>query len=371
LLAGLAALVVAVLLAELGLRLFGYDPLPDLIGPRHLFVRDAQLGVRLQPGFRGQHRSHEFEVEIAVNSLGLRDSEPGPGDREALRILSLGDSFAYGFGVEAEETYAEELERLLSAKRATCVYNAGAPSYGTRHELELARRLLPELEPELVLLSFFFGNDLYDNILPPMTERGGIVLTRYFGDAVDASALKGFALEHSQLLTFLILGWMQWVDGVELPAPPTRAPADPELVIETPTCPQALARAVPEDIERAWQETASLVEELRDTAQQAGARLVLLHLPLRYQIDDELWQRMCERHGYADPEADYDRGATAKRLGAVAAELGIPILDLAHAFAEEEDLAGLYFPINKHFSAQGHAVAGRAIAAFLEREGLL
>ncbi|MEW6071488.1 MAG: SGNH/GDSL hydrolase family protein [Planctomycetota bacterium] len=361
--------LLALAAGEIGLRLSGYEPLPGVIGPRHLFVRDPELGIRLRPGFRGVHATREFRVEVAVNSLGLRDREPETADSERLRILSLGDSFAYGCGVRAEETFARRLEEILSAGRPVRVYNGGAPSYGTRQELTLLRRLAPALHPDVVLVSFFFGNDLRDNVDPPLTERGGIVMTPYFGARVDESFLESLAVGRSDLLTLSILRWMELTEGLELPPPPTRPPADPAAVIETPTSPEVLAIPAPSEVEAAWQATAASLRELREAAAEAGARLVLIDIPILYQLDDALWRRRCERHRLV--EAGYDRAAAAKRLAAFAGNLGIPLLDLAAAFAAEPDPEVLYFPINKHLSAAGHDAAARAIAGFLASAGVL
>ena len=45
---------------------------------------------------------------VTTNSFGMRDTEPAPPDAASIRnILALGDSFTFGFGVEAHETYPE------------------------------------------------------------------------------------------------------------------------------------------------------------------------------------------------------------------------------------------------------------------------
>ena len=55
-----------------------------------------------------------------TNSRGYRDNEHAlakpPGVK---RLLSLGDSFAWGAGIEFDDTYAQRLERQLSRRAAT------------------------------------------------------------------------------------------------------------------------------------------------------------------------------------------------------------------------------------------------------------
>jgi hypothetical protein len=258
---------------------------------------------------------------------------------------------------------------VVGEDRPVRVFSAGAPSYGTRHELELLRRLVPELKPDLVLVSFFFANDLSDNVSPSPTVRGGFTMSLPRANLVDSSRLTTFAVEHSDLLTALILRWRHYRDGLVMPAPPTRPPADLLAAIETPSAAEVLLVTVSEETEARWEVAASLLREMRDETAAAGARLVVIAIPLQYQFDDELWRRMCARHGLSAEE--YDRGASAKRLGEIATTLGVSFLDLREAFATEPESSALYFAFNKHFTASGHAVAGRAIAEFLGREGLL
>jgi hypothetical protein len=116
---------------------------------------DGLLGYSLRPGARTVHEEREFAVQVAVNSLGLRGPEQAarkpPGVR---RILVLGDSFAFGFGVEEKETFARALERRLRESRpATEVLNAGVPGWSADHHLVYLRERGFALEPDLVLLA--------------------------------------------------------------------------------------------------------------------------------------------------------------------------------------------------------------------------
>lgn len=84
---------------------------------------DKNLGYTLKPGqciFSGS----EFSNTYWVNSAGLRDDESSLDHPE---IIVTGDSFAMGWGVEKEETYAQLLERKTRLR----VLNAAISSYGT------------------------------------------------------------------------------------------------------------------------------------------------------------------------------------------------------------------------------------------------
>jgi hypothetical protein len=101
-------------------------------------------------------------VRIRTNSRGLRDRErayQAPVGKE--RILCLGDSFAFGWGVEAQERFTDVLEdRLLSD---TEVINAAVEGYGTDQQYLFLRDEGFRYQPRVVLLALFPGNDFEDN----------------------------------------------------------------------------------------------------------------------------------------------------------------------------------------------------------------
>jgi lysophospholipase L1-like esterase len=94
---------------------------------------DAELGYMLRPpGCTISDR--EFTVDYAVNSQGLRD------DEESLRdpaIVVAGDSYAMGWGVAHDESFAERVGQALGVR----VLNTGITSYDTARELALLARL--------------------------------------------------------------------------------------------------------------------------------------------------------------------------------------------------------------------------------------
>lgn len=66
-------------------------------------------------------------IDMRMNALGFRDDEfPLEKPAGELRILAVGDSFTFGIGVRGEDTYVQQLERLLAALHGRVqVINAG------------------------------------------------------------------------------------------------------------------------------------------------------------------------------------------------------------------------------------------------------
>src|SRR5262249_41455967 len=95
---------------------------------------------------------------VANNSLGLRDIEHERGRKPS--IMFLGDSFVWGFDVEAKDRFTELLRQKMPG---TDIINAGVPGYGTDQEYLLLRRIWDKLEPGVVVLMFCSDNDRDDN----------------------------------------------------------------------------------------------------------------------------------------------------------------------------------------------------------------
>ena len=114
---------------------------------------DPQLAYRLKPG-HCRFRNREYDVEIVVNSAGMRDRE------EALdrpRIVVTGDSFAVGWGVAQEETLSAVLAELTGEK----TLDAAQPSYGTAREMLLLRSV--DLSAAHTLVVQYCENDFIEN----------------------------------------------------------------------------------------------------------------------------------------------------------------------------------------------------------------
>ena len=89
---------------------------------------DPKLHYTLQPGFSGAVEGIRYEV----NALGLRGPEVAPKS-DALRLVLIGDSYAFGLGASQAETVSAALQHSLQAelKKPVEVLNMGVPAYHT------------------------------------------------------------------------------------------------------------------------------------------------------------------------------------------------------------------------------------------------
>ena len=85
--------------------------------------------------------------EITTNSLGLRGPELGPKD--GYRVLCVGESVTFGWGVAADESYPA----LLAEELGVEVVNAGIPAMRPTQMVRWLERYTKTIQPDLVLFT--------------------------------------------------------------------------------------------------------------------------------------------------------------------------------------------------------------------------
>lgn len=110
---------------------------------------DSQLGWTLAPNVTGvSHRTGE-PIEYRINSQGLRDTEtPYEKPPGVFRIVLLGDSRTFGFGMAIEKHFSSLIEGYFENLE---VINMGVSGYGVDQELLFLRAEGFRYQPDLVI----------------------------------------------------------------------------------------------------------------------------------------------------------------------------------------------------------------------------
>ena len=136
-------------------------------------------------------------VPVSINSEGLRDREfslDKPPD--VYRIMMLGDSTTFGWGVKQDDTAAKFLERKLNADLPTGynrveVMNTGVGNYDTVQEATYYETIGWEYHPDLVVLVFFINDPE-----PVPIEKKGFLIDRSYLVAFATNRIDG-VLRHT------------------------------------------------------------------------------------------------------------------------------------------------------------------------------
>ena len=163
--------VFGVLLACLGLEvaLRSTDALPEVTNPlEHFHESDPDLGWRGKPNVRLRYHRSGFDTVVEHDANGWRRPQPSPPPDAPRRVLVLGDSFTWGWGVDQGQVFTDLLQARLAPRVA--VYNRGVNGFGTAQEYLLLERELAEAHYDVVLVMFFL-NDVEDDTDPKEGRR--------------------------------------------------------------------------------------------------------------------------------------------------------------------------------------------------------
>jgi lysophospholipase L1-like esterase len=201
--------------------------------PRYQFI--PEYGFGLYPNRRIVHaQPGKFEFHYTVNEYGYRGDAVPIADSYATRnIVVLGDSYAFGQGVDDGEPYPAVLEDLLGDGYR--VINLGVPGWGLAQEIRRYVEFGALYRPEAVILQYCW-NDAEDNLNHMVTviDDGGF----RFQDSSNSTNwakkyLSGSLIQKSQLYNFYRGRAYEWFQNrhvrrvaADLPSADRTAPTD-------------------------------------------------------------------------------------------------------------------------------------------------
>jgi lysophospholipase L1-like esterase len=125
-------------------------------------------------------------VPVRTNSVGLRDAPITVERDDRWRVVILGDSLTFGWGVPVEQTFATLLESRLSEHRPTEVINFGHVNYNTVQQVNLFIEAGLEYQPDQVVL-FYFINDAEPVPAPSHPSwLGSLRIATFYGSRLNA-----------------------------------------------------------------------------------------------------------------------------------------------------------------------------------------
>jgi lysophospholipase L1-like esterase len=384
LIAGTIFLVIVFsLAADWILGLFVYNP--PLPGQMELvFPPDSEFGFE-----RG-----EFAYTARINNLGLRErpvSENAPG---LFRIAAFGDSFTYGEGVAAEETWLRQAEKLLREKGHNVeTINCGKPGAGPDEYARIARSAIPVLKPDLVIIAMLQGDDVpgcYNGVYSFAADRLAGIVRRIYPNTVRAIRNIRYAAAHENLAIRDAFtnkpAQMQYNDRqsarqiLEAAAPEQRARYDaleedvrnmfldgmlnPFLISVTMNAPDSLvASADPGHpfFRPAIERCAAFLHEIAELARSYGAEAITVSVPYGAYVNEES-NRNLRRIGFETPPELLSAEGPDLAIREAAEMADMPFITVTDGFRGAKSETGLYYLLDGHFTAQGHALFARLLA---------
>jgi hypothetical protein len=338
---GLAALEVAVRLLRLN---------REAANP-HVLRNVAPGKLSYLPGTTQRYETREFDFTIVTNRFGRRDAEwtQAALDDPSNAIL-IGDSFVLGYGVPDSSTQSTRLERAAAREgRPLEVFNFGFTGGPIEYVALLREALALGVEARLVVVGIFLGNDFtIGPIRTPAEERA----------AERAAARRRLGLPRSALAHYLkqrVVSSPRAVGALLRLGDAIGAPlySSPQSFVFLRN---------PSDAQRAHiASVLAHLAEMRSLCIAAGRTMAIAVFPNKIQVEnpEELTSSIYD----ADRPNAYVREFCERER--------IACLDLTPALRAEfaRTRTPLYFPVDRHLTEHGNAVAAEALYEFVR--GLL
>ncbi len=379
---------------EVGTRLLLSPPYNPATG--EFYACNNRLGWTGELNFRGVIEDPNFRQELSFNSLGMHDSEhPLEKSAEGIRILLLGDSFVQAVQVNEAETAHQILEDYLNEQNITEksnieVLSSGVVNWGTNQQLVYYREQGQLFGPDLVLLAFYIGNDLADNLPGNVVTSGGFnCYAPYF--AICDGKLNPEPLTYAPGISdmdnncsALRRGWIN-SGGWLFQHSRLYQQLEPLLVANYPR--QQFGQGFPSafsalyfpsneaELKQAWQITeatmAQLKQEVEANGSQFAVALISPDIVVRLGVLSPAEQAAVLKDDPILADAQADR--PNQRLSAFLHKQNIPFIDLTPAMIEHlaTNPTPLYILGEGHWTVEGNRIAGEVVAQWLMTNNLL
>jgi hypothetical protein len=103
----------------------------------------------------------EFTHSVHINTYGFRGPDFDLSANVDCRVMLLGDSFTYGWGVDYEQTWGALIEAaLLEEGHSVQFMNLGVPGGNTADYAAIAATTVPALQPDVILVGVLQGDEM-------------------------------------------------------------------------------------------------------------------------------------------------------------------------------------------------------------------
>jgi lysophospholipase L1-like esterase len=302
---------------------------------------------------------YQSTLLVTTNSEGMADREyPKVKPERTTRVALLGDSVTASLYTPNAEKFKSVWEQSLAQPPGQPVefMNFAVDGTGTWEQVQMFHLRARKYRPDLVVLAFYWGNDVWNNMASRDKGRANPLKDEYS----VPSWLMNVRVAHRKSIRWL---WnnsaaYQFLDTLKdkiqttldykraLPASPQSAPVS----AEAKPAPEAQYDPGFAWDSEAWSLTRQLILKLKDETEQSGARLLVFHMPTLDQLGlpkplpYSQFRGFLDQHGIAHADA----------------------FDALSGLSPEQTKA-LYINDHWHLSTAGHRFFARASLPAIEK----
>jgi len=306
-------------------------------------------------------RAHFLGTEVAINSNGLRDREVViPKPPHTVRVLVVGDSITFGYGIPIDHTYPKVLERLLNEaappSRRYEVLNGGALGGSLSDYYHFLSQKAPALQPDLVIVGIALNDIL---VYSPSGEISGEGAEWEGHNMPTTRRVSRFLLRHSHLYLFSYSRLKSFFYSTGVFDANTMRGAgfgalQPRSAYQT----------------EAWDSSYAMLSQIVDFCRGRGYGIVLVVFPMQMQMSEAEFEFYRDKfHLHLGPGTL--SGEPQARLREFGAKSGVAVVDLLPVFRsyppKEMYLHNSMIPADPtHPSVKGDEVAAAEILRMLK-----
>lgn len=352
------------------IALGSWFPVAQLRRSPPFYEEDRECGWRLRPNISMEFVTREFSTVVKTNSLGFRDDEfPARfGKSTSINVVFVGDSFTFGWGVNAEDSYPEILKSLWKEKHSSRdfrVFNLGIPGLGLEQEAALVEKFIDELRPRLIIVQTWpLDWDILNS--DGMAVRDHYLISRSSIASMPLLLLHARIFLYSHCVIFSLASKTLATFGTLLKRKLGRG----TYLSDGFGLNVFLKGRYPDNIAEAQKRAFAAIKRMKNLAKEKGANLVLVIVPEVFQVYPEESAAWTEVLGISG-EMDIER--PNRELAKFCTENRICFLDLLDPFRRQaaRNPERLYYSLDPHWNRPGHRLAARVIDSFLSRERIL
>jgi hypothetical protein len=292
------------------------------------------------PGIFSARMKTDIEVDIPLmdggtfhvktNARGFRGPLVSAMAGKPLKVLSLGDSYMFGWGLSIEDHCMTRFMRAYREAHPDRDVGHAYVACGSWDPKDYYYAYLTEAraeKPDLVVLGVFTGNDVMPNDAPRILD--------------PAQAVSVEKLPEPPQPLFRSIDWL----GVQL--------SSNLFAVQVGFRAKHKASAFAlfdKDVDRQkalWDTSFFYIKALHEAVERDGGKLVILLYPSLIQVNT---REQLERAGY-------DHAMPEKTMGAFCQDNHIGLVTILDALEAHNDKHDLFFPKDRHLTAHGNEIA--------------
>jgi lysophospholipase L1-like esterase len=365
-----------------------------------LFIhQQAATTLIFPPNAKYHFQTPEFSYTVQTNSLGFRDRNFDLSKKEKFRILAIGDSFTYGWGVETDQSWPKVLEsRLRTSGYDVEIANLGKPGGSPTDYADIAEKATPLLKPDLLIIGVLQSDDLAQlDPSHPLAEASGQSRKQTALRIVHRSAKAAASFLYPNFLALmkaheksqasLTTEWTQTAKTALAIMTPTarsrferldseikdafmKGELNPYMIYLSVSRPDYYLQPLDLNSESIRPLIVAMAEQLsriRRVAVQNNAKVIVVSVPQGvYVSGDNLKSR--QRVGFLVNPEMLETNAPDEAINTASGLAGVAFHAFTGEFRRAASEKSLFFDLDGHFNPAGHQLFAEALTPTIERQ---